>query len=377
MNRISRFINRFGGPAGYIVAGLFVCMVSGADAPFADVVTIPAVRDNTLIENISGSLSDGSGENLFAGRTGQQVDSIRRGLVAFDLSRVVPSGATITSAVLTMHMSQTNTGPVRINLHRVLADWGEGASVGSGGGGAPAERGDATWIHTFFDDRFWALPGGDFESALSATEVIDQPGTYGWGSTVEMVADVQSWVNDPSGNYGWMLIGSERMNTTVKRFDSRENIDETLQPRLVVEFARSCKSGGLAGPGYWRRQCLGVPEEDGGISPSAKGRGPEIFKEPGFVDEILPCADAMLDDLGFDSITTCEAFVIDPPADCVWNAFREMTTLILNVCSDRTALSCEVPGGGKGCPTTTVGDRIEALAGVIRSGDCSRPSPCE
>ncbi|MHC4093483.1 MAG: hypothetical protein ACYSVY_24955, partial [Planctomycetota bacterium] len=58
------------------------------------------------------------------------------------------------------------------SLHRVLADWGEGESSGSGGTGAPTEPGDATWIHRFYPDVFWASPGGDFEAAVSSSQSI-------------------------------------------------------------------------------------------------------------------------------------------------------------------------------------------------------------
>ncbi len=95
---------------------------------------------------------------------------IRRALLAFDLS-AIPEGATITSAQLTLNMSQTSEiAPLDTFSHRVLKDWGEGTSqAGRGeGAGAPATIQAVTWLHTFFASGFWDTPGGDFMASPSA-----------------------------------------------------------------------------------------------------------------------------------------------------------------------------------------------------------------
>jgi hypothetical protein len=48
-----------------------------------------------------------------------------------------------------------------------------------------------------------------------------------------MVADVQSWVDNPSSNFGWLLLGNEASAPTAKSFDSRESGNG---PVLVVTF---------------------------------------------------------------------------------------------------------------------------------------------
>jgi hypothetical protein len=68
-----------------------------------------------------------------------------------------------------------------------------------------------------------------------------------------MVADVQSWLEDPAGNHGWILIGDESAATTVKRFDSREHPDPGVQPLLTIEFGRlgsACTDRGLGGVAF-------------------------------------------------------------------------------------------------------------------------------
>lgn len=88
-------------------------------------ISLLPAADNTLYENPTGSLSNGLGQHLFAGATGQASNAIRRAMVKFDLS-AVPAGSTINSATLTLTMSRTNdTAPRDTALHRLLADWGE------------------------------------------------------------------------------------------------------------------------------------------------------------------------------------------------------------------------------------------------------------
>jgi hypothetical protein len=51
-----------------------------------------------------------------------------------------------------------------------------------------------------------------------------------------MVADVQGWLDDPSSNFGWLLVGNEGENGTAKRFDSKENPVAERSPSLTIEF---------------------------------------------------------------------------------------------------------------------------------------------
>ena len=202
---------------------LFVVPCMLAVPGMAQEVVIDASRDNTLYENPMGLFSNGSGSKIFAGSTPS--NGIRRALIAFDVAGSVPAGSVILSVELTLSMDRTIAGPEDITLHPVTTDWGEGASDASGeeGGGALAQPGDATWIHTFFDTDFWTTEGGDFDATASATQTVAGLGDYVWGSTPAMVADVQSWLDDPTGNHGWILIGNELGIATTKRFESRES----------------------------------------------------------------------------------------------------------------------------------------------------------
>lgn len=238
-------------------------VVSASSLVQADTITLEATKDNTLIEGVTDSRSNGAGSFLFAGRTGQRSDSIRRGVIQFDTGSFIPAGSTIDSVTLTLNMSQTNSGSQTVSLHRVLSDWGEGTSASPGGVGAPATAGDATWIHTFFSDSLWDTAGGDFKVGTSASQSVADVGSYRWGSTAGMVADVQSWLDNPSTNFGWLLVGNEALSETSKRFDSRENAIADNRPLLTVNFTSVPEpSAGLLGVfvigGFclWRRRDL-------------------------------------------------------------------------------------------------------------------------
>jgi len=213
---------------------LFIGIALLYTAVLADTVNLPAEKDNTLYEE--GDLSNGAGDHLFTGST--NTSSIRRSVIRFDIDGAIPTGATIDSVRLTLNVSRNNNSTAEeTSLYRLTSDWGESGSNASGneGGGAPAERGDATWQHTFYDNSFWSTPGGDFVAGASASIPVDVIGGHAWGSTSGMVADVQQWLDQPASNFGWIIIGNESRSATSKRFDSRE-IQDGNAPRLEVMF---------------------------------------------------------------------------------------------------------------------------------------------
>lgn len=205
-------------------------------------LTIGASKDNTLFESASGATSNGAGEFLFAGPTGNRAQGrLQRLVIAFDIAGNVPAGSTVTGVKLTLHMSQANSGSEPFTLQRLLADWGEGSSNAGNpqgsGNTASSATGDATWVHRFFNSDTWSNTGGDFSNTVSAsTSVGAAAGFFSW-SDAQMVADVQGWVDNPAGNFGWILIGNESALRTAKRFDSRENSDAADRPVLEVTYS--------------------------------------------------------------------------------------------------------------------------------------------
>lgn len=234
-------------------------LLSALVAPLvAAELAVPPSRDNTLFEEFaqqegcSASTSNGAGRYLFSGFTNTGLE--RRAVLRFDLG-AIPPGSTITAATVTLHLNRVASGAApddRFGLRRLIADWGEGTSDGGSaeGGGGPATPNDATWCERFYQVSEWASLGGDFVSPASATIAVGTaaPASYVWGSTAEMVADVQSWVDAPGSNFGWILIQDllpppvgeppllpEGAAATARRFDSREGV-AAVQPRLDVTY---------------------------------------------------------------------------------------------------------------------------------------------
>jgi len=204
--------------------------------PGPETVTLTPSKDNTLYEDGQGFLSNGSGQHFFAGKSA--AGAVRRAVIAFDIASSVPTGSTITQVTLTLNMSRTRNEEQIMALHRLLADWGEGASdtAGNEGSGVPASRGDATWTYRSFDHEPWREPGGDFWSTASSNVRLSGPDRYSWDSTPAMVADVQMWLDRPANNFGWLLKGNEEELRTTKRFDSRENESPENRPMLTITF---------------------------------------------------------------------------------------------------------------------------------------------
>ena len=194
--------------------------------------TLAAARDNTLFEDAQGDTSNGAGPACFAGNNAQNL--ARRALVRFDLAGILPEGAVIDRVELTLEVSSAPDTVTRwVTLHRALAEWGEGASSSSGGGGAPARPGDATWLHASYPDIHWGTPGGDFVPSPSAATPVGDVDTYLW-SSAGMGADVQRWLDEPASNFGWLLRGEENVPRSVRRFDSRETDAPSRRPTLTV-----------------------------------------------------------------------------------------------------------------------------------------------
>jgi hypothetical protein len=202
----------------------------------AEEVQLDAVADAVLYEDATGTSANGSGQYLVAGKTRRF--GLRRTVIQFDLSSV-PAGATIDSAVLRLTLSQANgTGSYLVSLLRTLTNWAEGPAdpADPEGLGTDASAGDTTWIHRSYESTNWDAAGGDFAFSPSAQSTVDPVFTnYTWSGS-GMVADVQSWLDDPAGNFGWFLIGDEGVEGSALRFNSRTHPDAATRPLLTVTY---------------------------------------------------------------------------------------------------------------------------------------------
>ncbi len=220
----------------FITAALAAAIsYAGVGLASANIINIMPSKDNTLYEYdpAEGDFSNALGNHFFAGKTA--MGELRRGVLAFDIAGSISAGSTITGVSLSLNMSRTPISVAYpVELHKLLADWGEGTSQATGeeGDGAPATPNDATWRHRFFDTIFWNMEGGDFSATVSASQSVSVVGIYTWSSP-QMVADVQDWLDNSASNFGWLVLGDEKPTLTAKRFDTRESASP---PVLTIEY---------------------------------------------------------------------------------------------------------------------------------------------
>ncbi len=201
------------------------------------VVDMFPTKDNSLYEDPAGSLSNGSGDGLIVGMAATSVDR-RRALLAFD-SASIPSSARVLSASLQLTQTFTADSQSRtLSVHRVNSLWGEGASIAAGDQtlGALAAPGDATWLFRFFSSDSWLSSGGDFDPAPSASASVGvAPSNVTWAGP-QLIADLQSWINTPASNRGWLILGDESAVQSQRRFASREAATQASRPKLTITY---------------------------------------------------------------------------------------------------------------------------------------------
>jgi parallel beta-helix repeat protein len=210
-------------------------------------VNITPENDTVIMRFVGQHRSNSIGNYIFAGRNAGF--GAKRTLMRFNVSNAIPPGATITSVNLTLYMSRARPLlgiPSYVALHRMNRDWGEGTSLGAaqrleeGFGDWPSPT-CASWTRPFNGTpTTWTNQGadGDYTTPASANITVGITlAFYTWPSTPTMVSDVQSWLDDPSQNFGWILKGEESVASTAKRFGSRDNPTINHRPHLQIDFS--------------------------------------------------------------------------------------------------------------------------------------------
>lgn len=145
-------------------------------------------------------------------------DPEQHGLLRFELS-ALPAGATIDSAVLEVNVSNpVETG--ELLFYRLLEDW---------------EELEATWTNRRKGQRWTAAGAAPPMSAFplaQASLAARDTGLF----TVSLPATlVQSWVDQPSSNFGVVMI-STSPDGRGGVFDSRDSDNTNLRPQLTITF---------------------------------------------------------------------------------------------------------------------------------------------
>lgn len=220
----------------FYLSVLLLFIFSGASAQTT--VNLSATADNTIYDDFSTN-SNGAGPNFTAGTNSGL--GIRRALIRFNIAASgIPTGAIITAVTLKLNLNKTKSNTDLVSLYKLNSNWGEGTSNAGDpdGQGATATTNDATWFCRFSDGAggctsSWVTAGGDFNGSASATTSIPPTlGIYNW-SSAQMIADVQSWLNTPSTDFGWIIRSDESYIRSANRFDSRQG---AVPPVLTITY---------------------------------------------------------------------------------------------------------------------------------------------
>ncbi|MDB6015893.1 MAG: hypothetical protein JWR19_382 [Pedosphaera sp.] len=237
-----------------------LALLSGANGTaFAATANLSAVADTTLLQNNPNN-NLGGHTNFAAGTMANGLHS--RALLEFNIAGSIPTNAIINSVSLTLNVTAAASQSATFELHPMLASWLEGNKTGQLG--APATTGEATWNNRAAPGTAWGAAGGlagtDFSATSGGSAFISTGTVLTFGSTSGLVADVQNWLLDPNGDFGWILLGqSESTINTARRFASRED-GSGAGPTLIIDYSPVPEPSTLgllglaAGIGCWFRR---------------------------------------------------------------------------------------------------------------------------
>lgn len=214
-----------------ILLGIFITISIKAQ----NYIIINPSIDNTIYESTAGNLSNGLGELLLCGKNAN--NQKRRILIKFDLS-FIPANSIVSNLNLDVRGILGNT-MYPISIHRLTKDWGEGNSNAGypGNSGTNATTNDATWTQNLFGSSNWTSPGGDFVSIASDTTTsIGNSGPIHFNSQ-QFINDLQFFIDNPSQNFGWIIIGDESNTNTINGFHSRQSSISQLYPELAITYS--------------------------------------------------------------------------------------------------------------------------------------------
>jgi hypothetical protein len=209
--------------------------------------------DDTFMNGRTPDNNNGGSASVFVGVDGQ--DGSMRGLVRFEMPPAL-HGATVTGVQLTMTsraLGQGGVGPdVMLSLQAVTEAWVQGDGVGDAamlntvGQMCSDTVSGATWNDPDCVGGAgtpWMTAGGTVAATVSGVAdttgvAVDMPVV--WDGAVAgnagMIADVQSWIDNPGGNHGWRITSSDELTSAAaKRFYSFEAGGTTV-PTLAVAY---------------------------------------------------------------------------------------------------------------------------------------------
>ncbi|OGY90712.1 MAG: hypothetical protein A3B31_02620 [Candidatus Komeilibacteria bacterium RIFCSPLOWO2_01_FULL_53_11] len=206
--------------------GTYNSVTMDATATTTDSVTLGS-DDDSHMKKLLPTNNYGSAITMLAGKVGITDNAFTRPLVKLDLSSI-PTNATVNSASMTLTLTASQATSEVVNAYALRASWGETTSSWT-------NRDTGTsWVTGGADDT---TSDRSASSMGSVTVASGAGGTqYTWALDA---ATVESWVSDPSSNYGMVLIGNEGANSTLKTFATQNNATASYRPSLAVSYTTS------------------------------------------------------------------------------------------------------------------------------------------
>ena len=123
----------------------------------------------------------------------------------------IPMGATIGSAILTIHISNISRG--LHTVHKVLTAWDETT---------------VTW-NSFNPSNPVGIAGTDWDASIVDSFTPSVIGLY----TIDVTSTVQAWASGLDSNFGWIILN---LNSDASIFDTEDHSTLANRPLLTVTF---------------------------------------------------------------------------------------------------------------------------------------------
>jgi hypothetical protein len=161
----------------------------------------------------------------YAGIPGVVFYGTRRILIKFDISNDMPPGIIVTDASLVLYCYDA-AGNNTLTAYRVTQPWIEGMGNGQAVPGA-------TWN----SDGTNPWTGGTYGSPAGAPVSCSASNLYSYVRFSLDPAIVQSWIDDPAGNNGLLIIASNEDTSTTNSitFNTKE-ANELFKPALNIYY---------------------------------------------------------------------------------------------------------------------------------------------
>ncbi len=196
--------------------------------PGSTTLTLPVIADAMIDVNRSPNANFGALDYLELYQSAKS--DHRHFLLRFDLS-ALPPNANVQSARLQAHAfnADYDNGAQDALAHRVTRAWVEGTGQYFSVDGRAL---GVTWLQAA-PNIAWTNPGGDYDATpLDRITLPANPNAwFSWNVT----AAVKYW--QMNGNNFGLLVRPENGDWLNHKFFSRENLDATKQPRLIVTYS--------------------------------------------------------------------------------------------------------------------------------------------